>query len=256
MPIRDGYPEGVPCWVELGTPDVDAAAAFYGAVFDWDYVTGGADGDRLTALARGLPAAGIRPVHPSDRAPSWTSYFAVDDADVTADRIAGAGGTLLIGPEDVTTAGRTAVATDTTGAVFGIWQAGDHFGAALVNEHGGLNWNELITDDTDRATAFYVDVLGFDTEIEEWGEGRFYTTFKVRDRAIAGAGTSPGPEIPNHWAVYLAVGDAAAAVDAAASHDGSVLREAIENPGVGTIARLADPFGASFNIIELDLEID
>jgi uncharacterized protein len=36
MPERDSYTPGTPCWVELGTSDIDAAVDFYGGLFDWD----------------------------------------------------------------------------------------------------------------------------------------------------------------------------------------------------------------------------
>ncbi|MDP9188754.1 MAG: VOC family protein, partial [Actinomycetota bacterium] len=30
---RDGYPAGVPCWVDTGQPDPEAAVDFYGGLF-------------------------------------------------------------------------------------------------------------------------------------------------------------------------------------------------------------------------------
>ena len=33
MPTRDGYPQGVPSWADLVTPDVEGAKAFYGELF-------------------------------------------------------------------------------------------------------------------------------------------------------------------------------------------------------------------------------
>ncbi len=256
MPIRTEYPEGVPAWVDLGTPDVEQARAFYGALFDWEFREEPGDGPYLTALGRGLPAAGIGPAQGKGQPAAWTTYFAVDDADATAKRIGEAGGQVVLGPDDVGDSGRLAIALDPSGAVFGIWQAGKHIGAEIVNEHGGLNWNELLTDDIDRATSFYDTVFGFESDAEDWGEGRFYTTYKVGDRGIAGGAAKPDPAIPNHWSAYFAVNDARAAVDIAVANGGSVLREARDAEGVGIIARLADPFGAPFNIIQLANEID
>jgi predicted enzyme related to lactoylglutathione lyase len=256
MPIRTEYPEGVPAWVDLSSPDVGKSEDFYGALFDWEFREEPGDSPYLTALGRGLPAAGIGPVQGAGQPAAWTTYFAVDDADLTATRIAEAGGQVLFGPDDVGVSGRLAVALDPTGASFGIWQAGDHIGAEIVNEHGGLNWNELLTDDIDAATRFYVTVFGFEDEVEDWGDGRSYTTYKVGGRGIAGGAAKPNPDIPNHWSAYFAVSDAHAAVEIALANDGAVLREALDAEGVGIIARLADPFGAPFNIIELANEID
>jgi hypothetical protein len=44
MSERDGYEPSVPCWVATIQPDPDAAAAFYGELFGWDYEDGGGFG--------------------------------------------------------------------------------------------------------------------------------------------------------------------------------------------------------------------
>ena len=36
MSERTSYAPGTPCWVELGSPDLDASIEFYGALFGWD----------------------------------------------------------------------------------------------------------------------------------------------------------------------------------------------------------------------------
>ena len=33
---RDGYPAGVPCWIDTSQPDPEAAARFYGELFGWE----------------------------------------------------------------------------------------------------------------------------------------------------------------------------------------------------------------------------
>ena len=37
------YVNGTPCWVDLGTPDVPAAVAFYKGLFGWEIEIGPAD---------------------------------------------------------------------------------------------------------------------------------------------------------------------------------------------------------------------
>ena len=34
--VRDGYPPGVPCWVDTEQPDPETAAGFYGGLFGWE----------------------------------------------------------------------------------------------------------------------------------------------------------------------------------------------------------------------------
>ncbi len=74
--------------------------------------------------------------------------------------IADHGGTVLLAPGDVGGLGRMCIAADPTGAAFGVWQAGDHIGAGIVNEPGGLTWDDLRSPDPDTARAFYAAVFG------------------------------------------------------------------------------------------------
>ena len=34
---RDGYPVGVPCWIDTSQRDLDAARDFYGGLFGWEF---------------------------------------------------------------------------------------------------------------------------------------------------------------------------------------------------------------------------
>ena len=77
----------------------------------------------------------------------WTTYLASDDVDDTAAKIRDAGGTVFMDPFDVFDSGRMTVAQDPTGATFGVWQAKEHIGAQLANEHGTLLWNQCHTPD-------------------------------------------------------------------------------------------------------------
>jgi len=37
MTTMQSYPNGVPSWIDLATPDPDASKAFYGELFGWTY---------------------------------------------------------------------------------------------------------------------------------------------------------------------------------------------------------------------------
>ena len=256
MPTRDGYPEGVPSWADLDTTDLETAKAFYADLFGWEYSDQDSDSTPYSmALKNGHPAAGMAQTEEDQSFSVWTTYFAVDDVDATAARIESEGGTLIFAPADVTDAGRLAVATDPTGAVFGIWQSGRHFGAGIVNEHGGMNWNELQSDDLASAIPFYERVLGFTSETSEGLSGP-YTSLKVGGRAVAGAMSPPNPDIPNNWGVYFAVDDVGRAKDIIVEAGGRAIAGPMEIPDVGTLLVVADPTGAVFTLIQLAMEID
>ena len=256
MPTRDGYAEGIPSWADLATSDVEGAKTFYNALFGWDYTEEETDsGPYMMASQKGLSAAGIGGLQDENMASVWSTYLATDNADATAEKIKEAGGTLMMEPFDVMDAGRMAFATDPTGAVFGIWEAKNHFGAAIVNEHGALNWNELQSDNLEAALDFYTEVFGHSHETAEMPNGP-YTSISVGDRAVAGAMPKPDPGFPNSWGVYFAVDDTNKAMTVAQENGGSVTFGPMEIPEVGTFAGLVDPYGAHFTVIQLAGPVD
>ncbi len=119
MPDRDGYPPGVPCWIDTSQPDPDAAAGFYGGLFGWEFedaMPPGSDGKYFIARIRGRDVAAISSPFPS--APPmamWNTYVWVDSADQTTAKVRDAGGQVVMEPFDVTEAGRMAVVADPKG---------------------------------------------------------------------------------------------------------------------------------------------
>jgi predicted enzyme related to lactoylglutathione lyase len=86
------YPDGTFCWIDLGTPDVTRARAFYGELFGWrfDEVP---DGGYLMCRLDGKDVTGIHE-HPPEEGANWSSYVSVGDVEGTAARAADLGGTV------------------------------------------------------------------------------------------------------------------------------------------------------------------
>src|SRR5262249_23588394 len=167
MSERDGYIPGVPCWVDTSQPDPDAAVAFYGGLFGWDFedvMPPGSPGRYFVARLRGGDVAAVTSV-PEGAPPMaiWNTYIWVESADDAASKVRDAGGSELMAPFDVMDAGRMAVFADPEGAAFCVWQANQHRGARIVNEHGSLNFNDLATRDVEAAKRFYGAVFGWKT---------------------------------------------------------------------------------------------
>lgn len=256
MPKRDRYEQGVPCWVDLTTSDLEGAKDFYSALFGWEFEDHDTEtGPYALASQKGEAATGMFPGQ-GDVTSVWTTYIAVDDADATAARIGEEAGRILMEPFDVTDEGRVAIASDPTGAVFGIWQAGTHVGARIVNEHGALNWNELISDRLETALDFYLSVFGYTTEVSGTPSGREYHMLQVGGRRIAGAMEPPRPDIPNHWGVYFAVDNLADAETTTKEKEGRVVYGPLESPEVGAFLGITDPYGAQLTLIQLAAPVD
>ncbi len=129
---RDEYPAGVPCWIDVLQPDVEATMAFYGGLFGWEFeVRTPAGAPTAYAYARkdGLLVAGVGgPPEADDQPPAWTTYVRVESVDDTAATVLAAGGQVVAPPVDIPRSGRVAVCTDPAGAVFGLWQPAETAG--------------------------------------------------------------------------------------------------------------------------------
>ena len=253
MSERTSYPHGVPSWVDLASPDVDASVAFYCGLFGWEHLSAGpveeSGGYGMFTLRHKL-VAGVGPLQNETQPPVWSTYVAVDDADATVARATEAHGQVAMGVLDVMDAGRMAFLIDPTGAMIGIWQAGRHTGAQIVNEPGTVGWNELSARETEPAQAFYASVFGWEPEpVESSGGG--YTVFNVGGKAVAGMiRMSSQPEgTPGHWRTYFIVADTDATVAGAEGLGGTVSVPAFDLEDIGRIAMLADPNGTTFAVM-------
>jgi len=272
MPDRNGYIPGVPCWVDTNQPDPDAAVAFYAGLFGWaleDGMPEGSGGHYFIGRIRGGDVAAISSI-PEGAPPMvvWNTYIWVDDADITAKKAAEAGGAVLAEPFDVMDAGRMAVLADTEGAAFCVWQAKDHRGATVVNEHGSLNFNGLACRDVAAAERFYGEVFGWKQlplaggsmwALPGYGDHLEESTPGLREQ-MAGMGAPDGfvdavaqlTPIPDadtdthpHWSVTFATDDVEATAARARELGGEVVEGPHDAPWV-KMAVIKDPQGALF----------
>lgn len=242
MPERSSYAPGTPSWVDLGSPDVGEANAFYSGVFGWDVdamddpEAGGYGMYRL----RGRSVAGFGPAQ-NPGPPFWSVYVTVADVDAATELVGPAGGTVVVPPMDVMTAGRMAVYQDPNGSFISAWQAGETAGVELVNEPGAFVWNELATPDLAAADAFYQAVFGWGRADTSSDTASHYT---VDDAVVCGAHTA-GEGEPPFWSVWFMVDDCQATLDRATGLGGTTVLEP-NDMGWGIGAMVADPHGAVF----------
>lgn len=277
---RDGYPAGVPCWVDLLQADVDDTMAFYGGLFDWTFqvrTPHGAPVRYAYAALEGLVVGGVGGPPVGDAGPSgWTTYVCVDSADDTIKAVTAAGGRVLSPATDIPNSGRVALCADASGAVFGLWQPAANRGAQLVNAPGSWNFSELRTADQRAATQFYGEVFGWESEPLEMGDGSGtsmwrlpgYGEFLARrdpeiherqeaDQAPGGFADAVALMIPPavgasaaldaEWTITFAVADADAAMARAIELGATVVVPLFdtEYTRMGTVR---DPQGAAFTL--------
>jgi uncharacterized protein len=272
MPERDGYIPGVPCWVDTGHPDPEAAVAFYSGLFGWEFedvMPPDVPGDYFMARIRGGDVAGVGSIpEGTPQMARWNTYIWVDSADDAASKVQAAGGNVLAEPFDVLDSGRMAVFADPEGAAFSVWQAKLHKGARIVNEHGAVNFNGLHTRDAEAAKAFYGSVFGWTTLSIPAGE--MWTLPGYGDhlergnpglrKMVADMGGPVGfedvvasinpipadqPDTPPHWSVTFGADGADAVAAKAAELGGTVVVPPFDVPW-SRLTIITDPQGAMF----------
>jgi predicted enzyme related to lactoylglutathione lyase len=255
------YAPGTFCWAELHKTDQGAAKTFYGNLLGWNY-TGEPvpDGSVYhTAQVGDKPVAAttdLRQEMKDAGVPScWVQYVSVDNVDVSAGKVQELGGKLMGPLIDVMTYGRMAMCADPTGAAFCLWQAGSHQGAMLRDDVGAMAWNELYTNDTGKAQAFYTSLFNWGTEKMEGPMD--YTMFKNQDtlRESRSAGgmmaiSEEMAQVPPNWLVYFCVANCDETVAKAPELGGKAIVPGQDIPGIGRFAILQDPQGAAFGIIQ------
>lgn len=249
----DRHEPGTISWVDLMTPDLSIAREFYGDLLGWSFI--GGDDPRTAFYTQcqieGRIVVGMGKLEPGMSMPSqWGIYFDAEDADRAAASIREHGGQVISGPMDVMEFGRMVVASDPTGACFGVWQAKSHSGALTVREPGAMCWHEVNTRDAVKAAGFYAAVFGLTARRIEAGSIEYHALQKG-DKTVAGVlqmDASWPAEIPPHWMTYFQVEDTDAIAAKAGSLGGKVAVEPCDEP-YGRFAVISDPAGAYFSVI-------
>jgi len=122
---------------------------------------------------------------------------------------------------------------------------------ATPSFQGRFIWHELLCTDTSAAAAFYTRVLPW--KAQPFSPGSPYWIFRNQDgRSVAGAmrlsdearsaGTGP------HWRGYIGAADVDATAGQAVGLGARIQQPVQDVPGVGRVALLTDPEGATFGL--------
>jgi len=254
------FPPDTFCWVELGTSDAASARGFYSDLLGWDTnaVEMGELGTYTLLQLDSNNIAGLYNLNDDQKQqgvpPHWLSYVLVEDADASANKATELGGNVTMGPFDIGNVGRMAIVRDPTGALFALFEAGEHEGAVpMDNKPGMFCWNELATRDPDAAKAFYSELFGWSVAEAHIGHMGTYTTYKKGDRLAAGMFeiSEQMGDVPPNWMVYFAVGDCDTAVEKAQRAGANVVVPP-SDIHKGRFSVLMDPQGAAFALIKLN----
>lgn len=246
---------GEPCWIQLFTPDVDAAVTFYGGLFGWSAGEPSEEfGGYRMFLREDEPIAGLMPNDTSQ--PSvWQIFLHTPDVAATVEKARARGAVIVSDVMQVADLGSTTTLVDPAGAMIGAWQPDTFAGFETRAAIGAPGWFETLTTSYDEAVAFYRDVFGWETHVVSDTADFRYTTLGVDQHARAGImdGSAFLGGEPSRWNVYLSVEDVDETVGEAVAAGGHAVAAAEDTP-YGRIAELQDPAGVAFRIMGPNLE--
>ena len=120
----------------------------------------------------------------------------------------------------------------------------------VYKTHGAFSWSELMTTDPAAAREFYGKLFGWSSKEMSMPNGT-YTAFQVGDASVGGMMQIPAEAagMAPMWGVYVTVRDVDTTVKQVESLGGKVMMAPWDVPGVGRMAVIQDPQGASLSVI-------
>jgi uncharacterized protein len=251
-------------WVDVSSTDPAGSRDFYAGLFGWRYQNslGSRRGQYTLALSSGQPVAGLAGVAvPPGQPAAWRLYLASPNISYAAQVVTRYGGQVLEGPVDAPGPGRVLVSSDPTGAVIGFWQPTAPW-AIHTTDPGSLCWAELNTWDGPRADEFFATLFGYHQRQIGDGISVDDTIWSQAGRTVLGRLQMneewADPEIGAHWLLHFAVDPRTgtdAAVDRVLQLGGQVDFDPYDSE-LGRVARVTDPCGAAFALIDVTRRLD
>jgi len=242
-------------WHDLVTDDLPAAKRFYGSLFGWRFTDfASTDVGYSIAWNHGRPISGLaakdaEPPHPANQ---WLGLLSVEDVDHAVRLAERFGGTVPLRSVNAPERGRFAVIRDPEGAPLTVIRTRWGDPEAVETREGDWFWNELWTEDIDKAALFYRELAGYQVDLLPRDRGKEpYLIFKRDGVPRAGIAKQPLTGARPAWVPYVRVADLAGTVSRAESLGGKVLIAPRPDIRSGTVAVMADPSGAIFGIQQL-----
>lgn len=116
---------------------------------------------------------------------------------------------------------------------------------------GAFSWSELTTSDPQQAAAFYGNLFGW--TFKDMGDAMGgYHVANLGDTQVAGIMAPPpgAPPMPPSWGCYVTVSQVEATVQRSLELGGKVLVPPMDVPGVGRMAVIQDPQGATLSVMQ------
>ena len=109
-------------------------------------------------------------------------------------------------------------------------------------DHGKIEWTELATRRPEEAVAFYHDMLGYEPQVMNMGEGDYHV-MQAGGAMRFGIYEETDARLTNRFIPYMGTDDVDERVKAVEAAGGKVLRAPWDVPGIGRMALVEDCCG-------------
>lgn len=225
-----------------------AAASFYGEVLDWA-IAPHPGSAYLLARAGEATVAGLLPLGEGGLA-HWVGQLVTDDVHHLCRRMTFLQGQVLLPPEETPGFGTIAMIADPAGAVMHVFTPQ---GTALAPESapapGHIGFHTLVAPRADLAARVYRSLFDWKASTPVTTEHGVWTPLHAGFRRDAALLEPKALELAPQWAHHVKVEALGPVVERALARGATLLHPPVALPRVGTVAVLADPWGAAFGLL-------
>ncbi|MBT9332620.1 VOC family protein [Paracidobacterium acidisoli] len=255
--MADGF-----VWYELMTNDVDKAAAFYGKVVGWDVHDAGMPDMKYTIFGRDSKDVGGMMTWAAAGAPGmppeWVGHIHTAKLDEELKSVVADGGTIIKPAQEIPGVGRFAVVLDPQKVKHLLFEPGGSYVPPRLGQMdvGNVGWHELLTDDAEKAFAYYAKHYGWEKDYaHDMGAMGVYQTFRTNTpRYTGGMMSISRPGIPEgtqpRWIFYFTVDDIDGAQKRVTDAGGTITLPPMDVPGGSRVMQAVDDQGCAFALMQ------
>ncbi len=116
-----------------------------------------------------------------------------------------------------------------------------------MQTHGAPSWIQHMGGDPAAARKFYETTLGWNVADMPMSDGSAYSGIMIGETAVGGFLPQPVPQ--GAWMIYITVDDVDSRFNKAVENGATGVSEPADFPGVGRMATITDPYGATISLI-------
>lgn len=117
----------------------------------------------------------------------------------------------------------------------------------FMHTHGAPSWIQHMGSDPAAARKFYEQTLGWTVADMPMQDGSSYAGIMVGEGPVGGFLPRPVPD--GAWMIYITVDDVDARFERAVEAGAAGISAPQDYPGVGRMATITDPYGATISLV-------